>query len=155
MKNLLLLFVALFYSATGFAQSAQEEVDLIQSLYGMQKKEIVADFIMLEGAQKDAFWKLYDAYEVERKELGMRRINLLSNYAENYGKLDDAKTDELIKEMNDLGLKNDKLIATYYKKMKKPAGVKAAAQFTQIEYYLLSTIRAKILEEIPFIGELD
>jgi len=154
MKNLL-LFAALFLSVTGFAQSAQEEVDLIQSLYGMQKKEIVADFIKLEGTQKDAFWKLYDAYEVERKDLGMKRISLLEKYAENYGKLDDATTDEIVKEMNSLTQKNDKLIATYYGKMKKPAGVKAAAQFTQIEFYLLSTIRAKILEEIPFIGELD
>ena len=154
MKNLL-LFAALFFTVTGFAQSAQEEVDLIQSMYGMQKKDIVADFVKLEGDQKAAFWKLYDAYEVERKALGIKRINLLSAYAEHYGNMDDAKTDEIIKEMNSLTQKNDKLIATYYGKMKKPAGVKAAAQFTQIEYYLLSTIRAEILEEIPFIGELD
>ncbi|MBK9105356.1 MAG: hypothetical protein IPL92_12510 [Saprospiraceae bacterium] len=66
MKHLLII-AALFISTFGFAQSAQEEVDLIQSLYGMQKKEIVADFIKLEGAQKDAFWKLYDAYELERR----------------------------------------------------------------------------------------
>ena len=154
MKNLL-LFAALFFSVSGFAQSAKEEVDMIQSLYGMEKKEIVADFIKLEGEQKTAFWKLYDAYEVQRKELGKERIGLLEMYAENYGKLDDAKTDEIIKKMNSLTVKNDKLIATYYGKMKKPVGVKAAAQFTQIEYYLLSTIRAEILEEIPFIGELD
>ena len=154
MKNLLLV-AALFLSVTSFAQSAQEEVDLLQSMYGMQKKDIVADFIKLEGAQKDAFWKLYDAYELERQALGVRRINLLGAYAENYGTLDDTKIDAMVKEMNDLGLKNDKLISTYYKKMTKPVGYKAAAKFTQIEYYLLSTIRAEILEEIPFIGELD
>lgn len=154
MKHLLII-AALFISTFGFAQSAQEEVDLIQSLYGMQKKEIVADFVKLEGAQKDAFWKLYDAYELERKALGQRRINLLATYAEFYSSLDDDATDILIKEMNTLALKNDKLISTYYGKMKKPAGVKAAAQFVQIESYLLSSIRAAILEEIPFIGELD
>jgi hypothetical protein len=151
-----LFFIAAMCIATaGFGQSAQEEIDLIQSLYGMEKKEIVADFIKLEGAQKDAFWKLYDAYEIERKALGQRRINLLATYAEFYSSLNDDAIDILIKEMNDIGLKNDKLIASYYGKMKKPAGVKAAAQFVQIETYLLSTIRASILEEIPFIGELD
>ena len=154
MKHLLII-AALFISTFGFAQSAQEEVDLIQSLYGMQKKEIVADFVKLEGAQKDAFWKLYDAYELERKVLGQRRINLLATYAEFYSSLNDDATDILIKEMNTIAMKNDKLIATYYGKMKKPAGVKAAAQFVQIESYLLSSIRAAILEEIPFIGELD
>jgi hypothetical protein len=38
--------------------------------------------------------------------------------------------------------------------MEKAAGVKAAAQFYQLEAYLLSVIRASILENIPFIGEL-
>jgi hypothetical protein len=69
--------------------------------------------------------------------------------------MDDAATDSLIKEMTGLGLKNDKLIDTYYGKMKKAAGVKAAAQFVQIEIYLLSSVRVKIMENIPFIGELD
>ena len=154
MKHLLII-AALFVSTMGFAQSAQEEVDLLQSLYGMQKKDIVANFIKLEGPQKEAFWGIYDAYEMERKVLGQRRLNLLATYAEFYSSLNDDATDILIKEMNDITLSNDKLIAKYYGKLKKPAGVKAAAQFVQIESYLLSDMRATILEEIPFIGELD
>lgn len=154
MKHLFFI-AALFIATMGFAQSASEEVDLIQSLYGMEKKEIVAEFITLQGTQKEEFWKLYDAYEMERKALGKERISLLEDYAMHYGSMDDAKTDELIKKMISLGTKTDKLIATYYGKMKKPAGVKAAAQFVQIEQYLLSSIRAAILEEIPFIGELE
>jgi hypothetical protein len=154
MKQLFFI-AALFISTVGFAQSAQEEIDLMQSLYGMQKKEIVAEFIKLEGPQKDAFWEIYDAYEVERKVLGQRRLNLLATYAEFYSSLNDDATDILIKEMNDITITNDKLISKYYGKLKKPAGVKAAAQFVQIESYLLSDMRATILEEIPFIGELD
>ena len=57
--------------------------------------------------------------------------------------------------MNDITITNDKLIAKYYGKLKKKAGVKAAAQFVQIESYLLSDMRATVLEELPFIGELD
>ena len=154
MKHLLII-AALFVSTMGFAQSSQEEVDLLQSLYGMQKKDIVADFIKLQGPQKDAFWEIYDAYELERKVLGQRRVNLLSTYAEFYSSLNDDATDILIKEMNDITITNDKLIAKYYGKLKKKAGVKAAAQFVQIESYLLSDMRATVLEEIPFIGELD
>ena len=51
--------------------------------------------------------------------------------------------------------KNDKLIADYYKKIKKSAGTKAAAQFYQIEGYILSKIRSTIMENIPLIGELE
>jgi hypothetical protein len=60
-----------------------------------------------------------------------------------------------MQDMMALGLANDKLQKTYYGKMKKSSGVKAAAQFLQIEAYLLSAVRATIMENIPFIGELD
>lgn len=153
MKQLLLI-VALFVSLTGFSQSNKEDVDLIQSIYGKEKKSIVAEFIQLEGAQKDAFWKLYDQYETERKELGRERIQVLEKYANSYATLDDATTDQLMKQMIDLGLKNDKLQKTYYEKIKKAVGSKPAAQFLQLESYLLSVIRASIFESIPFIGEL-
>ncbi len=151
----ILIAVALLISTLGFAQSNKEDVDLIQSIYGKEKKAIVAGFIQLEGAQKDAFWKLYDEYEVERKELGKKRVAMLEKYAGNYSTMDDATTDAIMKEMTGLGVKTDKLIGTYYEKIKKGSTVKAAAQFVQIESYLLSAVRVKIFESIPFIGELN
>ena len=154
MKKLFVL-LAVCVSSFTYAQCNKEDVDFIQSIYGKEKKNIVADFIKLEGAQKDAFWKLYDEYEVKRKELGQKRVALLEKYAASYGTLDDAATSQLIKETASLGAATDKLIVTYHKKMEKAAGVKAAAQFYQLEAYFLSVIRAAILENIPFIGELD
>jgi len=154
MKKLFVL-LAVCVSTFSYAQSNKEDVDFIQSIYGKEKKNIVADFIKLEGTQKDAFWKLYDEYEVKRKELGQKRVALLEKYASSYGTMDDAATSQLIKETASLGAATDKLIVTYHKKMEKAAGVKAAAQFYQLEAYFLSVIRAAILENIPFIGELD
>lgn len=154
MKNLLLL-AAICLSTVAFSQSNKEDVDFIQAIYGKEKKAIVADFIKLEGAQKDAFWKLYDEYETKRKELGKKRVALLEKYAGTYSSMNDASASEITKETIKLGAETDKLIATYHKKMEKASGAKAAAQFYQIEAYFLSVIRASILESIPFIGELD
>ena len=154
MKNLLLIAL-LFISAFGYAQSNKEEVDLFQSLYGMDKKELVSEFIKLQGAQKDEFWKLYDQYEVERKAIGKDRISLLEKYAMNYGTMDETMMDDIMKASMELVSKTDKLQATYYGKIKKAVGTKQAAQFLQLESYLTSAIRAAILEEIPFIGDMD
>jgi len=154
MKRLFIPLLCLLAPVFAFAQSNKEDVDMIQSLYGKEKKTIVAEFIQLEGAQKDAFWKLYDEYETKRKELGKKRIALLEKYANSYATLDDAATKEIVTDMISLGAQTDKLIATYYKKMSKASGEKPAAQFYQLEAYLLSVIRASILEGIPFIGEL-
>lgn len=138
-----------------FSQSNKEEIDLVQSTFGMEKKAMAAEFIKLEGTQKDAFWLVYDEYETNRKELGRKRLGLLNKYVNGYASLDAAGTDEIIKEMMNLQHDTDKLITAYYSKVKKGSGSKAAAQFYQFEHYILSKIRAEIMENIPLIGEFD
>ena len=150
-----LFVIGLLFTGTLFAQSNKEDVDMIQAIFGKEKKTMVASFVQVDPSQADAFWKLYDEYETKRKELGKKRIALLEKYATNYATLDDATTDQLIKDNQTLQAETDKLIVTYYGKIKKVAGSKPAAQFYQLEGYLLSVIRATILENIPFIGELD
>jgi hypothetical protein len=139
----------------GSAQSNVEEVEFLQSIIGGEKKEVVSDFIQLDGPSKDAFWNLYDQYEVERKSLGKNRLSLLEKYAEQYEGISDAETDNIVLEAQKLAKGNEKLINSYYKKIKKAAGSKAAAQFYHLENYFQALTRTTILENIPVIGELD
>ena len=156
MKSLSTFIIVLILApASSFAQSAIEEIEYFQSIFGMEKKAIVANFIKLEDPVKTAFWTVYDQYESERKALGQQRIALLADYANNYDKLNDEKIEELISATIKQKSSNDKLVNKYYKQMKKVAGTKVAAQFFQIESYFQSTIRASILENIPLIGELE
>lgn len=156
-KNILLLFSAVILSATfalkSNAQSDSEDIDLFQSIFGMEKKAVVADFLELE--ENAPFWAIYDEYETARKVLGKERIYLLTAYAENYDKNDDATYDATINSIISLRKQNDKLLDKYYKKVKKVSGSKVAAQFFQVEAYFISEIRAAILEEIPYFGEFD
>ena len=135
------------------AQSNKEEVDLFQSIFGMQKKAIVAEFLGIES--NNPFWKLYDEYEAKRKELGKKRLDLLSDYTEHYNSLNDEKYDQLISQTITLRKNTDKLMDDYYKKLKKASGSKLAAQFFQLESFFASQIRAAIMEEIPYIGEFE
>lgn len=51
-----LTLALLIIPATITAQSTKEEIDYIKSIFGMEKKAIVADFIQLDGATENAFW---------------------------------------------------------------------------------------------------
>ena len=155
MKKLFVLIAAFLSFGYTQAQSNIEEVQMFQSLFGAEKKAIVAEFVKLQSPAKETFWGLYDQYEADRKALGLVRLDLLNKYAENYATLDDVKTNEIMKEMITLANKNNKLIDTYYTKINKAVGAKASAQFYMLEGYFLSVIRASILDAIPFIGELD
>ncbi|HTF20803.1 MAG TPA: hypothetical protein VK658_22170 [Chryseolinea sp.] len=155
MKKILLTTVLVAFGIIGFAQSNKEEVDLVQAAFGKDKKAMAAEFIQLEGAKKDAFWVAYDEYETKRKELGKKRIEILNKYVNGYTSLDDASTDAIVKEMMEQQTKTDKLIDTYYHKIKKESGVKPAAQFYQFENYILAEVRSLLMENIPLIGEFD
>ncbi len=154
--NLLLLamvFMAPFFFQNAQAQSNKEEVEFFQSIFGMDKKLAVAQFLNL--SQDDPFWAIYDEYETQRKQLGAERIGAIGQYIDKYGNMQDADFDNVVSTMTSLRKQNDKLVDTYYKKIKKVSGSKVAAQFFQLEEYFLSEIRASILEAIPFIGEFD
>ena len=153
MKKSILLFSLLMACFSVFSQSNLEEIELYQSLFGMEKKVIVSSFISLEGEASDAFWGQYDEYESARKANGQKRLELLSKYANSYLNLDDETTDALVAESMKITKEHTKLITKYYKSMKKAAGSKAAAQFFQLENYFHGVVRTSLMEEIPFIGE--
>ena len=151
MKKYILIIAALFLASFAYTQSNKEEIDLVQAAFGMDKKAIVADFVQLSDSQKDAFWTIYDEYETKRKEYGRERIDLLKQYAEQYMTMTSEQADAWTKKVMELQVKTDKLIATYYEKVKGISDGVVATQFYQIENYILSMIRMQILQEVPFL----
>jgi len=149
MKKVTLVLSALFIAALVSAQSNKEEVELMQAAFGMEKKAMVEQFVLMETSQKEAFWKLYDEYESARKELGKERLALLNQYAENYNKLTNEVAEAWTSKVISLSKKTDALIVSYYNKIKKATNPVVALQFYQLEGYILSGIRLSILEELP------
>lgn len=156
MKKIILTLVVAFTCASfAYSQVSQDDVALVQSLYGKDKRELVKQYMKLSGKPDTAFWKIYDAYENERKAMGAERLKLLEDYANNYSTLTDAKAEEIIKKSIALNANFLKLQQKYYPKMKSAIGAVKAAQFTQLEMYLDNAVRNSVNEHIPFIGELD
>ena len=151
MKKLFLIITVSLMALSIYAQSNKEEVDLLQAAFGMDKKAAAAEFFNVTDSQKDAFWKLYDEYEAERKELGKERIELLSQYAEHYKDMTNEQASAWTPKVIDLGKRTDKLIETYYGKILKATDAIVATQFYQFEAYILTAIRGQLLEEVPFL----
>jgi hypothetical protein len=149
-----MVLMALIFTGLS-AQTAKEEVDFMQSLFGMEKKALVAEFVKPGAAQKDAFWQLYDAYETARKELGKKRIGLLLKYEENFDNLSNELAGDLLKEILALQKQTDKLQASYVKKVEKVTSPVTAMQFHQVEMYILSEIRVALAGGLPFPETID
>ncbi len=153
MKKITLLFAGMFAALFTYAQSNTEEIDFIQSIYGMEKKAIVEEFVQPKSENRVPFWEVYDAYEVERKELGKERIKLLEEFAEEFETMTNEQSEAWMKKVIALARKQDKLVVTYYKKAMKVTSPIVAMRFYQLEAYLLTAIRYEILDVIPFVEE--
>lgn len=155
MKKAILLSAFLLAAMILKAQPTVDEINLIQSAYGMEKRAIVEQYMKLTDAEATGFWKVYDEYEATRKEYGKRRVNNIVDYANNYANLTDEKASELIKKSLENQISFTKLQESTFKKMTKVISAKRAAQFIQLENYLETVIRLNIADDIPMIGELD
>ena len=147
MKRFLLIILA-FVSVSLHAQNNPDELQMMQSLYGMDKRDIVSEFVEVGEDQTKVFWELYDEYELKRQELGKERFNLLSKYVDEYGGVKAADADNFMKMAIQLRMKFDRLMDSYYKKVKSNTDPIIAMQFYQIEHYLSDAIRMELLEEI-------
>jgi hypothetical protein len=155
MKKLNLMTMALLLSASLFAQSNKEDIDIIQSIFGKEKKELVQQYMTLPEAQTAKFWTLYDEYETSRKKLGQERIKLIEAYATNYETLDNKKATDLVTKKLAWADRYTKFQQQYFTKFSAVIGGLQAAKFIQLEDYIENCIRLMIQEEIPFVGELD
>ncbi len=155
MKKVLLYTVCAFFAFAAKAQSAKDEVSILQASFGMAKKEIVTAHMKLTDAEATKFWPVYDEYEAARKIYGQNRVTIITAYAQNLKGLTDAKATELVNALfeNRMGL--IKLQQKTFDKMSKALNAVRAAQFTQIEGYLETTVRAAIGDQTPLIGETD
>ncbi len=156
MKKVFTLTAVLTIAITSmYAQSTKEQVEFFQSIFGMEKKALVTEFVSLEGEAETSFWTLYDEYEAERKANGQKRIALIDKYANSYVDLDAVTTDEMVAESMKIHDAQFKLVKKYTKKIKKVSGSKAAAQFYQLELFIQDATGVALMEQIPFIGEFD
>lgn len=155
MKKLFLIPFCLFIGMGSIlAQSSiDDEISLVQSAFGKDKKMIVEAFMDLPESVAPSFWSVYEEYESERQALSRERIKLINDYLENYDNIDE----ELATSLATSSLKNDvalsKLHQKYFKKFKKVTSAVDAAKFLQVDTYIHNTIRNAMQQELPFIGE--
>ena len=155
MKRIILSGVIFLIVFCAQAQSKVDDVDLIQSVYGMQKRELISKHMKLTPDQSILFWNLYNEYEISRKEIGLKRMKNIENYADKYDSLSDLDADALMKTTFDINMEFIKLWEKTYKIMSKSISSVTAAQFIQAEMFFENIIRQQLAMEIPLIGEFE
>ena len=156
MKLKILLLAAIFTGATfaGYAQTSDAEAEAVINLLGVQKREAVSKLVPVSGKDSIAFWKIYDEYEQENKKVAKTRLALYEKTAHSYGNMTPAIADSLSDQYFSNRIGQEKSLQDYYKKIKAATNSVIAFEFYQAEVYLLTQIRAQIMQQIPTYGQL-
>ena len=153
-----IIFVAALMIGTisgAHAQTSDAEADAIVNLLGVQKKEAVSKLVPVTGKDSAAFWKIYDEYQVWNKATAKTRIALYEKTAQAYSDMTPAMADSLSTQYFLNRAEQEKSLEIYYKKIKLATNAVIAFEFYQAEVYMLTQIRAQIMQQIPTYGQLQ
>ena len=154
MKTLLCVLVFTGTILTSYAQTSDAEADAIINLLGVQKREAITKLVAIDAKDSVAFWKTYDEYLAKNKEIAKSRIRLYENTAQAYGDMSPAIADSLAHKFFQNRIEQEKSLEEYYTKMKTATNAVSAFQFYQAEVYLITMVRAQIMQQIPTYGEM-
>ncbi|RPI66612.1 MAG: hypothetical protein EHM43_11125 [Ignavibacteriae bacterium] len=155
MKSLLVALFAVLCLSTDVMAQTTEEINIIQNLYGMEKRSLFIMAMDLSPSDSVSFWPIYDKYEEKRKNIGKERIEWLKKFADKYPAVSSEELDEIVEEASDLNEEFHDLLMDTYKTMRKNTSSMVAAKFYQIESFLNTAINSELQSRLPFIGEFS
>jgi hypothetical protein len=124
-------------------------IDLVRQDVRKEAREIIGEKMTLQQAEADKFWPVYDRYEAELRRLGDAKLALISDYADNYKSMTDAKAGELTSKAVELDIQRSSLLKQYLPEFQKALTNRRAAQFYQIEMPLLKIVDLQIASQMP------
>ena len=154
MKKLILAIVFALMALPSFSQTQKDEVAIFQNAFGIEKRTLIENYMKIDASKAAEFWKLYEAYETSRRAIGLKRVENITKYADNYDNFTTESINAIMKSSFDIQKEMTSLWGSTYKKMSKVISPVEAAKFIQAEMYIENTIRQALLEKVPLIGEL-
>ncbi len=147
MKKILTI-VSLVFMMTELSAQQNTEIELMRSIYKLEKKGVVADYLQLTNEEAGKFWPIYEKYEIERSAFGDRRVKLITSYVNDKHVNDVKQADAMVKESSEIQRKETSLREKFYAEMRDGVSPTIAAKFYQIEDAISVAIRAKLWEEL-------
>jgi hypothetical protein len=130
---------------------SDSDIQLLRSNVQAEKNDIITHTMLFNDQESAAFWPIYRDYVRDQQVIGDARWKLIKDYADHYDTLDNAKADDLAKQMFSIDSKTITLREEYWPKFAKALGGKRAAKFYQVDNRLSLMINLGLTSEIPLI----
>jgi hypothetical protein len=127
------------------------DIQLLRSDVQSAKNEVIAHTMEFTDAESKAFWPLYRDYARDQQTIGDARFQLIKDYAQHYGNMNDSTASNLTHRFIDIESKLVALRGEYWPKFEKALGAKRAAKFYQVDNRLTLMVNLQLASEIPLV----
>jgi len=146
-------------SMSAFAQTTEvhakpltdDDIKLLRQDVQSIKDDVITKTMEFTPAESTAFWPVYREYSREQHDIADRRLGLMTEYAQNLDKMDDAKANSMTERLFQIEDDTQALRKKYFSKFVTALGAKRAAKFYQVDNRLTMMTNVQLASEIPLI----
>ncbi len=165
---LAVLVTVLAFSVSMFAQAAQpaaqaapsaqpntvrdQDIEMLRANLRQQRKEIMAQNMILTPDEATKFWPIFDQYRKEAIKPNDLRWQVIKEYADNYGTMTDAQAQDYMKRANDVDEQLLALRMRYVPIFEKVVSAKKTALWYQIDRRIDLLINLQLSSTIPMVN---
>jgi hypothetical protein len=149
----LLTSMALITAASPcLAQSATDEIEMIRVIVQAERKALVATNMNLSDAESEAFWPVYNEFEIAMRAVNDKRVKILTELARNFETLTDEQATDLLEQSFKFQEERVKVRKSHMRKFKKILSGKQVARFYQIDGKIDTIIDFDVARSVPLVN---
>jgi Spy/CpxP family protein refolding chaperone len=146
-------------SAWIFSQTAEvrakpltdTDVQLLRQDIQSIKNQVISDTMNFNDKESAAFWPVYQRYSAAQRAIADKRLAIITDYAQNLDKMDDAKARDLTDRMFAIEDETQALQKQYFARFEQALGAKRTAKLYQVDNRLTQMVNLQLASEIPLI----
>ncbi|MGB5749195.1 MAG: hypothetical protein WBM69_19595 [Desulfobacterales bacterium] len=155
LNSLLAFAVAITFIGFGGSALAQnkpaDNMEIVKEKIRTDKKLLVATNMQLTESEANAFWPVYEAYQVELAKLRDREIKLIDNFAGSYETMSDDVAKKLLDDSLSIDLDHQKLRQSYLAKFRGVLSDTKVARYYQLESKIDAVMEYELARRIPLV----
>lgn len=128
-----------------------QDLEALREELRSTRKQIMAQTLTLTADEATRFWPVYDQYQADLTTIKDAQYELIAEYANTFGRFDDAKATDFITRWLDIDVRTTALRARYVPIIGRVLpGVKATT-FFQIDRRVSMLIDQRIAAQLPIL----
>lgn len=129
------------------------QLNAMRGVIEKERRIVLASELNLTSEERDKFWKLYNEYVDDLRQVNDIRVDVIVRYAENYRQMNDKLAKELVNERFRHEKELLKLRERYLKKMRRVLPEIKVARFFQVELKMDAALNYNLAARIPVIQD--